>query len=236
MGSTQPSDAVSRAAFVDGMRGIAPLLVGVVPFGLILGVAAGASVMGAGLAWSTSFIIFAGAAQLVTIELANAGTASAVIIATALVVNARHLMYSAALANHFREFPTPWRFGMPYLMTDQAFAVSIVRYDTVDDPIYKRWFYFGAAIGLWLPWQITTAAGTILGAQIPESWSLEFAIPLVFMVLMIPSLAKRPGVAAATVGAVAAVLGRNIPYRLGLIVAALLGVAAGVLVERMDTK
>jgi 4-azaleucine resistance transporter AzlC len=236
VGPTQPSEGTSRAGFIDGLSAIAPLLVGVVPFGLILGVAAGTSVIGAGLAWSTSVIIFAGAAQLVTIELANAEAAGAVIVATALVVNARHLMYSAALADHFRDFPTPWRFGLPYLMTDQAFAVSIVRYDTVDDPVYKRWFFFGSAIGLWLPWQITTAAGTILGAQIPESWSLEFAIPLVFMVLIIPSLAKRPGVAAATVGAIAAVLGRNIPYRLGLIVAAVLGVAAGVIIESMSDE
>ncbi len=192
--------------------------------------------MGAGMAWSTSLIIFAGAAQLVTIELTNAGTGAAVVIATALVVNARHLMYSAALADHFRDFPAPWRFGLPYLMTDQAFAVSINRFVAVDDPAYKRRFFLGAGLGLWIPWQITTATGTLLGAQIPESWSLDFAVPLVFMVLIIPSLAHRPGVLAAIVGGVAAVIGRGIPYRLGLIVAALAGIAAGVIAERASRR
>lgn len=225
-------DLSPRAAFFDGLRGVAPLLVGVVPFGLILGVAAGGSVMGAGLAWSTSWIIFAGAAQLVTIELTNTGTAAAVVIASALVINSRHLMYSAALADQFRPFPSAWRYGLPYLMTDQAFAVSITRYATVDDPTYKRWYFFGAAIGLWLPWQISTLVGTLVGAQIPESWSLEFAIPLVFMVLLIPALVDRAGLAAALTGGIVAVVGRDLPYGTGLIVAAIVGIAAGVMVER----
>lgn len=212
---------------------MAPLLVGVIPFGLILGVAAAASSIGTMLGWATSPIIFAGAAQLVTIELTNAGAAAAVVIATALVVNARHLMYSAALADHFRAFPTRWRYGLPYLMTDQAFAVSITRYATTDDPVYKRWFFLGAGLGLWAPWQVVTAVGAVLGAQVPESWSLDFAIPLVFLVLLTLSVRDRPGLVAAVVGATAAIAGRGIPYRLGLIVAAMVGIAAGVIVERV---
>lgn len=212
---------------------MAPLLVGVIPFGLILGVAAAASSIGTMLGWATSPIIFAGAAQLVTIELTNAGAAAAVVIATALVVNARHLMYSAALADHFRAFPTRWRYGLPYLMTDQAFAVSITRYATTDDPVYERWFFLGAGLGLWAPWQVVTAVGAVLGAQVPESWSLDFAIPLVFLVLLTLSVRDRPGLVAAVVGATAAVAGRGIPYRLGLIVAAMVGIAAGVIAERV---
>jgi 4-azaleucine resistance transporter AzlC len=211
---------------------VAPLLVGVMPFGLILGVAAAASAIGTVLGWATSPIIFAGAAQLVTIELTNAGAAAAVVIATALVVNARHLMYSAALADHFRPFPARWRYVLPYLMTDQAFAVSITRYATAGDTVYKRWFFLGAGLGLWGPWQVTTAIGAVLGAQVPDSWSLDFAIPLVFLVLLILSVRDRPGLVAAVVGGIAAVAGRGIPYGLGLIVAAMIGIAAGVLAAR----
>jgi 4-azaleucine resistance transporter AzlC len=229
----RPIDASARRAFGDGVRAIAPLLVGVIPFGLILGVAAASSVIGTGLGWATSPIIFAGAAQLVTIELTNAGAAAAVVVATALVVNARHLMYSAALADHFRPFPAPWRYGLPYLMTDQAFAVSITRYSTVDDPVYKRRFFFGAGLALWIPWQVTTGVGALLGTQIPASWSLDFAIPLVFLVLMTLAVRDAPGLIAAVVGAAVAVAGRDIPYRLGLIVAAALGIAAGVIAERL---
>jgi 4-azaleucine resistance transporter AzlC len=226
------TDITSRSAFADGVRAVAPMLLGVIPFGLIVGVSASTAVMGTAPAWATSLVIFGGAAQLATIELTNAGTAAAVVIATGLVISARHLMYSASLADHFREFPAGWRYGLPYLMTDQAYAVSITRYATVDDPMYKRWFFLGAGLALWTPWQLTTATGVLVGAQIPSSWSLDFVIPLVFMVLVIGAVKDRPGLIAAVVGAVVAVAGRGLPYNTGLLAAAACGIAAGVVAER----
>lgn len=226
------TDITSRSAFADGVRAVAPMLLGVIPFGLIVGVSASTAVMGTGPAWATSLVIFGGAAQLATIELTNAGTAAAVVIATGLVISARHIMYSASLADHFRDFPAAWRYGLPYLMTDQAYAVSITRYATVDDPVYKRWFFLGAGLGLWLPWQVTTAAGVLVGAQIPSSWSLDFVIPLVFMVLLIGAVKDRPSLLAALVGAFVAVAGRGLPYNTGLLAAAAAGITAGVVAER----
>ncbi|NNC91249.1 MAG: AzlC family ABC transporter permease, partial [Acidimicrobiia bacterium] len=154
-----------RAALLDGMRSVVPLLVGVVPFGLIFGVTAAGSAVGGGLGYASSVIIFAGAAQLATVQLTTAGSAAAVVIATALVINARHLMYSAALAPHFRDFPARWRLMLPYILTDQAFAVSIIRYENEFDPDYKRWFFFGGAISMWITWQVTSAVGVVLGAS-----------------------------------------------------------------------
>lgn len=224
-----------RLGISDGARSVAPLLVGVAPFGLIFGVTAAASGVGGGLGYATSIVIFAGAAQLATIQLLTAGSAAAVVIATALVINARHLMYSAALAPHFREFPAAWRYGLPYILTDQAFAVSITRYDTVDDPEYKRWYFFGGAISLWTTWQITTAAGVVLGASVPESWSLDFAIPLVFLALLVPAVRDRPSLVAAIVGGVVAVAANGVSYNLGLLIGALAGIAAGVAAERQQS-
>ncbi|MCP4248354.1 MAG: branched-chain amino acid ABC transporter permease [bacterium] len=224
-----------RAGLVDGMRSVVPLLVGVVPFGLIFGVTAAGSAVGGGLGYASSVIIFAGAAQLATVQLITAGSAAAVIIATALVINARHLMYSAALAPHFREFPARWRLALPYILTDQAFAVSITRYETESDPDYKRWFFFGGAISLWVTWQVTSAAGVLLGASIPESWSLDFAIPLVFLALLVPALGDRPSVVAALVGGLVALAANDVSYNLGLLIGALSGIAAGVIAERVAT-
>jgi len=222
-----------RRGIFDGSRAVAPLLVGIIPFGLIFGVTAAGSVVGGGLGYATSIIIFAGAAQLATIQLLDTGVAAIVVIATALVINARHLMYSAAMAPHFREFPAASRVTLPYLLTDQAFAVSIVRYDETTDPTYKRWFYFGAAITLWISWQITTAAGVLLGAQVPASWSLDFAIPLVFLALLIPAVRSRPALVAAVVGGGVALLASGAPYGLGLVIGAVSGVIAGVIAERV---
>lgn len=216
----------------QGAAGLAPLLIGVVPFGLVFGVTAAASVLGGGLGYATSIIIFAGAAQFVTIELFDQGAAAVVVIATALVVNSRHLMYSAALAPHFQQFPTRSRYTLPYLMTDQAFAVSFARYGDLPNPSAKRWYYLGAAGTLWISWQISTLAGVLLGAQIPQAWSLAFAIPLVFLALLMPTVVNRPTLTAAIVGGGVAVLAANVPYGLGLMIGALAGVVAGVIAER----
>jgi predicted branched-subunit amino acid permease len=122
---------------------------------------------------------------------------------------------------------------LPYLLTDQAFVVSISRFDELTEARAKRWYYMGAAITLWVAWQISTAAGVILGAQIPETWSLGFAIPLVFLALLMPAITNRSTLIAALVGGLVAVVAISMPYGLGLIVGALAGVVAGVIAERV---
>lgn len=221
-----------KAGLIDGARAVAPLLLAVVPFGLVLGVTAAASAVGGGLGIATSFIIFAGAAQLVTVQLIDSGTSLAVVVITALVVNIRHLMYSAAMAPHFSEFPKRSRIWLPYLLTDQAFAVSMLAWEPTTDPLYKRWLFTGAGFTLWGFWQISTVVGVVVGAQIPESLGLEFAIPLVFLVLLIPVVQTRPGLVSAIVGGLVAVLASGAPYGLGLVIGAMSGVVAGVAVER----
>lgn len=228
------ADDIRRSGFADGVRALVPLLLAVVPFGLVLGVTAAGGAIGGGLGIATSPIIFAGAAQLVTVQLFGTGTSAVVVVVTALVVNIRHLMYSAAMAPHFRQFPRRSRLLLPYLLTDQSFALSILRYETIDDPIYKRWFFIGAGLGLWVPWQLATIAGVLLGAQIPDSLGLGFAIPLVFLVLLIPVVQTRPGLVAAIVGGVIAVVASGAPYGLGLVTGAVAGVVAGVLAERVE--
>lgn len=224
---------IRRRAFVDGLKAMAPLLLAVIPFGLVLGVAAAGSVLGSGLGIATSQIIFAGAAQLVTVQLFDDGAAAVIVVVTALVVNIRHLMYSAALAPYFREFPKRSRLLLPYLLTDQAFALSILRFERNDDPTYRRWFFLGVGVGLWGPWQLATIAGVVAGAQIPESLGLEFAIPLVFLVLLIPVIQTRPGLAAAVVGGVVAVAAYEVPFHLGLVIGAVAGITTGVVLERL---
>lgn len=226
--------SIRRRALTDGIRAFAPLLIAVLPFGLVFGIVAAGSEVGPWLGGATSFVIFAGAAQLATLQLIDAGAAGAVVIATALVINARHLMYSAALAPAFREFPRGARVALPYLLTDQAFALSIVRFGEVDDPAYRRWFFTGAGLSLWVPWQIFTVAGIVLGAQVPASWSLDFAIPLMFVILLVPTIKGRPELIAALVGATVALIAAGAPYGLGLIIGAVCGVLAGVVANRAE--
>jgi 4-azaleucine resistance transporter AzlC len=229
----EPGPDIRRSGFIDGLQAMGPLLLAIVPFGLVLGVTAAGSAMGGGLGIATSPIVFAGAAQLVTVQLFDNGAAAIIVVVTALVVNIRHLMYSAALAPHFSGFPRRSRLLLPYLLTDQTFALSILQYEKSVDPIYRRWYFLGAGAGLWLPWQLATIAGVAVGAQIPESLGLEFAIPLVFLVLLIPVVQTRPGLSAAVVGGLAAVIGGAAPFHLGLVIGAVAGVITGVAMEKV---
>ena len=223
----------NRQALRDGVIAVAPLLVGVAPFGLIFGVTAAASAVGAGLGYASSIIIFGGAAQLAMVQLIDTEAAIATVVVTGLVINSRHMMYSAALTPAFRDFPRRAQFVLPYLLTDQAFAVSVTRYQDVEDPTYRRWFYTGAGLGLWVTWQISSGAGVLIGTQIPESWSLEFASPLVFLGLLALAVRTPPKAVAAVVGGVAAILAQNVPYQLWMIIGAMAGVVAGIAAERL---
>ncbi len=220
-----------KAAFISGAKAVSPLLLGVIPFALI----AGLSAIGAGLsqleALGLSVIVFAGAAQLAAVDLIGQQASVAVIILTALVINLRFCMYSASLAPHFHGLPLCWRGGLAYLLTDQAFAIAISAYSQGRANL-RHWYYLGAALTLWGVWQGGTAAGVFLGTQIPQSWSLDFAIPLTFLALLCPALQDRPAMIAAMTAGGLALMGHSLPYNLGLFLAALGGIAAGCLADR----
>jgi 4-azaleucine resistance transporter AzlC len=213
-------------------------MVGVVPFGLV----AGAAAVGAGLsvvqAAALSVVVFAGASQLAIIELLGRDAALAVVVGTALVINARMVMYSASLAPHFLEEDSRWRALMAYVLTDQAYALSVTRYaEGLEGVERKRWYYLGTAFPLWVVWQLCTVAGALAGTQVPAWLPLEFAVPLTFLALLVPAVQGRPTLAAALVGGGVATLGASLPFNLGLLVGAVAGVVAGTLLaERVGSR
>jgi 4-azaleucine resistance transporter AzlC len=216
----------------DGVRDVAPLLLGVVPFGLVAGIAAVEAGLDLGQAVAMSVVVFAGASQLAALELIGKDAPLAIVVLTAAVINLRMLMYSASIAPHFRKLPGRWRAGLAYLLTDQAYALSVARYRT-DEDVDRRAYYLGAALTLWVVWQLTTAAGVLVGAGVPDAWGLEFAVPLVFLALLVPAMEDRPSTVAGLVGGTIAVTGGGLPLNLGLLVGATAGVGAGVAAERV---
>ena len=219
-----------RESFLAGARATAPVLVGIVPFGLV----AGAAAVGVGLsglqAVGLSVVVFAGAAQLAAIDLLGQEAPLAVVVVTALVINLRMVMYSASIAPYFREVATRWRAGLAYLLTDQAYALSVTRFGD-DRPVRRRWYYLGTALPLWAVWQVCTVVGVVVGARVPDSLPLEFAVPLTFLALLVPAVTDRASGTAAVVGGTGAAVGAALPLNLGLIAGALAGVLAGLVAE-----
>jgi len=230
------SDTPTPASeFLSGLRDELPILVGVIPFGMIYGVVA----VGAGLspvtAQAMSLIVFAGSAQFLMAQLYGLGTPALVMLLAAAIVNLRHALYSASVAPYLRKLSGPWKWLLAYLLTDEAYAVTIIYYhkprpDSTHD--YRHFFLLGSGLALWSTWQLGTALGILLGAQIPASWSLEFTLTLTFIGMVVPSLKDRAGAAAAIVAGLAALLAFALPLKLGLILGSLAGILAGLIVER----
>lgn len=217
--------------FWSGVRSELPLLVGVFPFGMIYGALALSSGLPATAAQMMSSIVFAGSAQFITAQLVHDAVPGFVILLTIAVVNLRHALYSASLAPFVASLPTRWKVLLSYLLTDEAYAPTVLHYEKEGITPYGHWFFLGAGLCLWCNWQISTALGIFLGAAIPESWSLDFALPLTFIAMVVPVLKNRPMIAAALSAGVTALLAYSLPYRLGLILAAFVGIIVGTLLE-----
>lgn len=203
------------------------LALGVLPFGMVYGVAVAQAGVGALPGILGSVAIFAGASQLSLLELHTEGAVWAVAVGTALVINARFLLYSAALAPSFAEFPPRWRFGLAHLMTDQAVILSLIEFETEKDPRMRRGFFLGAALTLYTVWQFGTIVGILAGAQIPESLQLGFIIPLMFTALVVPALRDRPAIAAAVASVAVTVIAAPLPAGTNILLGAIAGIATG---------
>ncbi len=224
-----------KDAFLDGMKRVFPLSVPGIPFGFVIGVLiAEEQLLPSFASWASSWVIFAGAAQLAALALLAENASAIIVIATVFLINSRHAMYSATLRGRFSDYPLPTRVLMSYLLIDQQFAVTETAPE-LEAPTrrYRLWHFLGGGTLLWSIWQTTVALGIVLGSVVREEWQLSFAVPLLFLGLLVLSLKDRPGVVAAIVGAVVAVAGRNLPQGSGLLLAIILGVAAaGFLSER----
>ena len=221
--------------FITGARDSLPILLGVAPFAMICSVAAISVGLTPFEAMSMSFIVFAGASQLAVLQLMGEGAFWLVMVLTAWVINLRFTMYSATLAPYLQKEPLSRKAPFAYILSDQAFGVSMSHFAN-EIPTNPAWYYYGVAAAIWLTWNISSIAGALLGTLVPESWGLDFAFPLSFMALMFAALRDRPTVLAALVGGTSAILVKGLPYNLGLILAALLGIGAGLLAENVSER
>lgn len=226
---------------------MAPMLVGVIPFGLVAGATPATTGLGGGASLGLSTLVFAGASQLAAADVLADGGSALVAVIAACTINLRMLLYSASLAPHVAEVPLRRRLLMAYLLTDQAYAVSITRWTgeaarageggPASDPSARLPYYLGAALLLWVNWQVCTIIGVLIGSAVPDSLPLDFAVPLVFLVLLIPVITSRPAAVAALAGGGAAVLSAQAgASHLSVLFGAIVGIAAGAVAEGLRDR
>jgi 4-azaleucine resistance transporter AzlC len=225
----------SRTSFRAGAVAVSPVLLGIVPFGLVAGVAATEAGLGLAEAVGFSMVVFAGASQLAALDLLGTGAPAWVAIMTAAVINLRMAMYSASIGSYMTDQSARRRWVAAYLLTDQAYALSLARYqqqDRLRAAVDRFWFYLGTALVLWVVWQITTVIGVVVGGQVPDAVPLGFAVPLTFLCLLVPTVTDRPTLAAALVGGGVALAAAPLPANLGMPLGAAAGVAVGYALSR----
>ena len=226
------SEKMNQKEFFLGVTAMLPLLLGVVPFGLVFGVLGISSGLTETETILMSSIVFAGASQVVFVQLWAAGSAYFVIASSVALINLRHILYSVSVAEYLKKLSFKWRIVLGYLLTDESFAVSIKRLSTHGESRPVHFFMLGSGLTLWLAWQLSTIVGVITGSNIPENWELAFAIPLTFIAIVVPLLKNTPTIICALTSCLIAIFGQSLPWNTWIIVAALGGILIGASIEK----
>ncbi len=219
--------------FLTGARDMIPLVVGAIPFGIIFGTLA----QDLGLTYPAtvgmSAIVFAGSSQFVALKLLEVGSTVQLIILTTFFVNLRHMLYAASLLPRIRSLNSVWKLMIGFWLTDEAYAVAIRRYLQPDASPYKHWYYLGAALCMYINWQFSTWIGLTLGQLVPNAatWGLDFSMVATFIGMIIPHVTTRPMIATVLTAGIVSLLANSLPHQLGLIVAAIVAVIVGMIVE-----
>jgi len=222
--------------FLKGIVDVSPLMIPVVPFGLIFGILAIDVGFSPLATMGMSLIIFGGASQIVLLQLFSGGASSLVIISSVGAVNSRHLLYGAVVSEHVSDLKLIWKIIISYFLIDQAFARSNDYFKENNDK-NKYFHLIGGGVTCWVIWQTTTFLGIILGAAIPEKLGLSFAVPLTFLALLINDFRKLINVFVIVTSGLVATLGYNyIPYKAYVIVAALIGLLVAIIFIRILKK
>lgn len=210
-----------------GLKAIGPLMVGSALFGLAFGALVRVAGIDPFAGAFASVSVVAGASQIAMVEALRAEAPAIIAILTAVLINARFALYSAALAPVWAAFPRRWRLGLSYIMTDQSAVVGLRHADDYPDPVRRRWFTLGAALPFVAVWVVGTVVGIALGPVIPDAWQIGFIVPLMFIAVLVPGL-KRPAELVAIAVATAVVLAaRGLPFALNVLAAIIAGMAAG---------
>jgi 4-azaleucine resistance transporter AzlC len=205
-----------------GFLDVIPLTIPVIPFGIIYGVIAIEIGLSPLVAFCMSFIIFAGSSQIAFAQLFSAGASPLVMISSVAVINSRHFLYGAVLSQYLNKLNCYWKILLGYLMTDQAFSVSLLYFKNNYKKKNAHFHMLGSGFTLWFLWQLSTLAGIILGNIVPEQLGLTFAIPLTFLSLIVSELRKKDHLIVIAVSGLASLALYDFPFKIYIIVSAFL--------------
>lgn len=238
MTQARPQAGGIGAEAARGLLATLPMMISAFPFGIIFGALAISYGLSPLATMSMSLLVFSGSAQFIAIILLGAGSAIGVVWLATLILNLRHLLYAATLVDHVRHLNQVWRFGLAAWLTDETFAVMERRYRLEGAGTNGHWYYLASCLGMYVNWSIWTYIGIVVGTKFENigNWGLEFAMVVTFIGIVMPALRASPyWLAAITTGGIAT-LAHGLPYKLGLMLGALAGIAAGLALQEWQRR
>ncbi len=225
-----------RREFINGIVLTLPMVLGAIPFGIIFGARAIEAGFSLAETLSLSLFVFAGSAQFIGVILYDQGATLGIIVLTTFVVNLRHMLYSTSLGPHMKNLSQKWLPPLAFWLTDETYAIVVTRYQKTDPSPHKHWFHLGSAVIMYVNWNLCTIIGALAGQRFAglNQLGLDFALTVIFIGIVIPLIVNRPMLVCALVAAGTSIVTYNMPNRLGLIVAAIVGIAAGMLAEAIN--
>jgi len=222
--------------FLKGVIDVMPLMIPVVPFGIIFGAIGIELGFGPYLTYATSIIIFSGASQIVILQLLSAGASSLVAITSSSVVSIRHLLYGAVVSQYLNHLSIYWKIGLSYLLTDQAFAVSNEYFKKNNDNKFKHYHLVGSGFTLWFIWQATTIIGIFLGSIVPEELGLTFTIPLTFLALLVNYLRKIDHLIVIILSGISSIVFYDVPFKAYIILSSIIALIGATILIKIKKK
>jgi predicted branched-subunit amino acid permease len=220
-----------QAALRQGLIDLLPAAPGMAAWGLVTGVAMAQSSLRLSEAVGLSALAYAGSAQLAALPLLVAGAPVAVTVLTALMVNLRFVIYSAALSPSLRAYSFRQRLGLAYMVSDVGFVVYMRHEHKWREAPTRHWYFAGVGVGIFFVWHICSLIGLFASTAFPREWGLDFAGLLAMLALLVPMLATRPGLAGSVTAGGLSIALAGLPYRLGVVVSILAGIAVAVFVD-----
>ncbi len=222
--------------FKQGVLEELPLQLGVFPFGIIYGIMAIESGLTPMQAFLMSSIIFGGASQIAFVQLISNASPFGVIVTTVVAINSRHFLYSISMMEFLKNLSIKWRIGLAYLLTDEAYAISIRRFINEPNKSFIHFHLLGTGITLFLSWQISTLTGVLLGGDLPQFLDLQFIIPLTFIAIIVPMIRSISTFLVVIASAFSGLILKNLDINFWVIISGIIGVMIGIFSAKLDKK
>ena len=222
--------------FKQGVIEELPLQIGVFPFGVIYGIMAIESGLTPIQAFLMSSIIFGGASQIAFVQLVSNGIPTGAILTTVSAINSRHFLYGISMLDYLKNLPLRWRFMLSYLLTDEAYAISIRKFINEPKELFLHFHLLGTGLTLFISWQISTLTGVLLGGNLPEFLELQLIIPLTFIAILIPMINSLSTVCVVIASGFSALYLKNLQLDYWIIISGIIGIIVGVITSKLDKK